>query len=135
RVYSRGLRHKLREYYAGAPRSAVVISVPKGSYTAVFGTGTTEHAVAPVRGERAALSWGWVVAIPSLLIAGGVCAVPRLAMDIRTDAPRLLTVTSMPGAEEDPSLSPDGKWVAFSSAPGTDAVSDIWVKAVEGDAT
>ena len=52
------------------------------------------------------------------------------------DAPRLLTVTSLPGSEEDPSLSPDGNFVAFGWAPHSDTLrSDIWIKAVDGDAT
>ena len=49
---------------------------------------------------------------------------------------RQLTVTAFPGSEEDPSLSPDGNFVAFAwkteSEPSLNA--DIWVKAVEGDA-
>ena len=41
----------------------------------------------------------------------------------------------MPGAEENPSLSPDGNVVTFSAAgSSTDASHDIWIKAVEGDA-
>ena len=43
RVDARRLRDKLREYYASAPHHAVVISIPKGSYTPAFeanGNGT-----------------------------------------------------------------------------------------------
>ena len=51
-----------------------------------------------------------------------------------SDAPRLLTVTSFVGAEEDPSLSPDGNFVAFSwRGPDPGADDDLWVKPVEGD--
>src|SRR5215813_7196105 len=40
RVDARRLRDRLREYYADARDGAVIISVPKGSYTPVFlGTG------------------------------------------------------------------------------------------------
>ena len=46
---------------------------------------------------------------------------------------RLLTVTSFPGAEEDPSLSPDGNFVAFSWQGPAGVHSYIWVKAVDGD--
>ena len=47
---------------------------------------------------------------------------------------RLLTVTSLPGAEEDPSLSPDGNFVTFSwTGSDSSGKSDIWVKPVEGD--
>src|SRR3954468_7673056 len=36
RVDARRLRDRLREYYASAPHDPVVISVPKGSYAALF---------------------------------------------------------------------------------------------------
>ena len=54
----------------------------------------------------------------------------------QSDPPtRLLTVTSLPGAEDDPSLSQDGNWVAFSWAgSNANGNGDIWVKAVDGDA-
>ena len=142
RVDARRLRDHLREYYATAPNSAVVISVPKGCYTPVF-TGNVadvEPASSAIptstesAGERGARRW-WIAAASVALIAAGSWGASRLRTDDVSRAPRLLTVTSMPGGEEDPSLSPDGNFVAFSwggSAP--DSSSDIWVKAVDGDA-
>ena len=62
---------------------------------------------------------------------GGVAwQVASLRSGTRADpATRLLTVTSFPGAEQDPSLSPDGNFVAFSwSGPGGEGKSDIWIK-------
>ena len=48
---------------------------------------------------------------------------------------RLLTVTTFPGAEGMPSLSPDGNFVAFNwTGPVFSDTADVWVKAVDGDA-
>ena len=47
RVDARRLRDRLREYYATAPDRGVVISVPKGSYTAVFHGNAADVATAP----------------------------------------------------------------------------------------
>ena len=55
----------------------------------------------------------------------------------RSDAPpmTLLTVTSFPGAEGMPSLSPDGNFVAFTwTGPVSTATANVWVKAVGSDA-
>jgi Tol biopolymer transport system component len=43
-------------------------------------------------------------------------------------------VTSLPGSEEDPALSPDGQSVAFSWSNSDDVNHDIWIKSVTGDA-
>ena len=49
--------------------------------------------------------------------------------------PRILVVTALPGLERFPSISPDGNFVAFSwTGSNVDGSSDLWVKAVEGDA-
>ena len=46
----------------------------------------------------------------------------------------MLTVTSLPGSEEDPSLSPDGNFVTFAWNDTNTFNHDIWIKAVDGDA-
>jgi Tol biopolymer transport system component len=150
RVDARRLRDRLREYYAGVPAGGIVISVPRGAYTPVF------HVVAPPAGSQGASShrqpgsqatvghpgskgqipkrW-WMAAAAVVLLGAIGLGVMRLARGDRLEPPRLLTTTSMPGAEENPALSSDGNFVAFSwggSAP-TDS-PDIWIKAVDGDA-
>ena len=76
----------------------------------------------------------WIVAA-ALALMGAGWGVGRVLIADRSEPGRLLTVTSMPGAEENPSLSPDGNVVTFSAAgSSTDASHDIWIKAVEGDA-
>jgi Tol biopolymer transport system component len=144
RVDARRLRDKLREYYASAPHHAVVISMPKGSYTPLFEASAVgapsglDEATAPAlptaiadtatrqRWSRLLLSAGVIV-----LLGWGVWR----AIGRRADPPfRLITVTSMPGAEGMPSLSPDGNFVAFTWT-GSDFTqdADIWVKPVTGD--
>src|SRR5262245_34530612 len=160
RVDARRLRDKLREYYAAASPPGIVISVPKGSYVPVFRNTVAEFvpaeghlgastnvvhqtdvalpgepwATAPAA-TRARLSRWWWMAVVTLIAAGSWGAM-RLRIADPSAPTRLLTVTSMPGAEEDASLSPDGNFVAFSwdggSAP--DAAHDIWIKAVGADA-
>ena len=140
RVDARRLRDKLREYYESAPHDPVVISVPKGSYAAVFEahslTATALAGSDAVRGESGPLSWRrfWfagaavavIGAIAWLVIRNGARSAPPV---------RLLTVTSFPGSEGSPSFSPDGNFLAFSwTGPNFFDDGDIWVKAVEGDA-
>jgi Tol biopolymer transport system component/DNA-binding winged helix-turn-helix (wHTH) protein len=49
--------------------------------------------------------------------------------------PRILVATAFPGLERFPSISPDGNFVVFSwTGSNPDGSSDLWVKAVDGDA-
>ena len=79
----------------------------------------------------------WSVGGATVLL--GVCASLALAIGWRSVAAkppslRILTVTSFPGAEGMPSLSPDGNFVVFTWR-GIDPkdAADVWVKAVDGD--
>jgi Tol biopolymer transport system component len=139
RVDARRLRDRLREYYAARGPGEVVISVPKGSYTPAFTRATVvataggESVPAPVAPARDTRWWiAGMVAI-AIVVAGAWLANNRMALG-RSDPVRLLTVTSWPSAEEDPALSPDGNFVAFSWS-NTGAAGDVWIKAVDGDAT
>jgi Tol biopolymer transport system component len=146
RVDARRLRDRLREYYAAGTNPAIVISVPKGSYAPVFRgnggpapvpahLGTTiapDVLVSASTGKPVRKRW-WIIA-GALVLLGVGGGLARLRIDDPSDAVRLLTVTSMPGSEENPSLSPDGNVVTFSAAPPTDKNHDIWIKAVDGDA-
>jgi Tol biopolymer transport system component len=149
RVDARRLRDKLREYYATAPHEAVVISVPKGSYTPVFeatenGMASIGTAVQPPAGTRsgrdhaAQLRWPgrWIVIAALVLLGVGMVGV-SMVRNWRSDpaALRLFTVTSFPGWEGLPSISPDGNFVAFArSDPDLRIVNDLWVREVDGDA-
>lgn len=142
RVDARRLRDHLREFYASAASDGVVISVPKGSYAPVFEiperleAGPANIVPPPATVARRSRMRLWI-GIGALAIAAGVMvALARLTFG--TDSPpptRLLTVTSFPGAEEDPSFSPDGSFVTFSwSRTAPRPSSEIWVKSVDGDA-
>jgi Tol biopolymer transport system component len=139
RVDARRLRDKLREYYASAPHDAIVISVPKGSYAPTFETNghVTPAAIDAIQPAPTFKSRGWSVRGAMVLL--GVCATLALAIGWRSVATkppslRILTVTSFPGAEGMPSLSPDGNFVVFTWR-GIDPkeAADVWVKAVDGD--
>jgi Tol biopolymer transport system component len=147
RVDARRLRDKLREYYASAAADPIVISIRKGSYTPVFEPNAA--AVLPLEhqdpgsqpqrdGVEASRRWSptSIVGAGSVLVVAGVL----LVFGVRgwrsvTPPMRILTVTSFPGAESAPSLSPDGNFVAFLwSGPVSTGMADLWVKAVDGDA-
>jgi Tol biopolymer transport system component len=139
RVDARRLRDKLREYYASAPHDAIVISVPKGSYAPAFETNGHATAIAIDAIGPAATSQSRVWPVRAAMVVLGVCASLALAIVWRSLAAkppplRLLTVTSFPGAEGMPSLSPDGNFVVFTwrGIDPTEA-ADVWVKAVDGD--
>jgi len=139
RVDARRLRDKLREYYASAPHDAIVISVPKGSYAPTFemngrATSTAFDAIGPAATSQS--RW-W--SVRAAMAALGACALLAFAIGWRSVASkppplRILTVTSFPGAEGMPSLSPDGNFVVFTwrGVDPTEA-ADVWVKAVDGD--
>jgi Tol biopolymer transport system component len=140
RVDARRLRDRLREYYASAPTGDVVISVPKGSYTPEFTAATpttqrADHVLAPAAVPRRALHRWWIAAAVAVAILPAAWFVAGRVVHRGAEPTRLLTVTSLPGAEEDPSISPDGNFVAFSWRGSSGNLNaDIWVKAVEGDA-
>jgi len=142
RVDARRLRDRLREYYASAPHDVLVISVPKGSYTPVFEvhafTGTRAADAGRMAGERMPrpLRRLWI-GIAAAAVAVGAAAWSLILTRTPTPPPpRLLTVTSLPGSEGGPpALSPDGNFVVFNwSGPDLTATSDLWIKAVDGDA-
>ena len=146
RVDARRLRDKLREFYEGRTDS-VVISLPKGSYVPVFeevSAAQAEPAAPPAvddRKERRS-----VVHLGRQAAVLGAVALVALAVDGRHRPARtrparrphqiqLLPLSSYPGAEGPPALSPDGNFVAFAWAghaePGP---GDIYVKAVRTEA-
>lgn len=134
RVDARRLRDKLREYYGSAPHDPVVISVPKGSYVPIFqanGAIAAPTLEMPRVASRRAWTVGAVIVVATALVW---IAIGRWRA--RSEPPsRLLTVTSFPGGEGMPSLSPDGNFVVFAGrGPDPNEANDLWVKAVDGDA-
>jgi WD40 repeat protein len=139
RVDARRLRDKLREYYASSTAHRVVISLPKGSYVPVFDDVPSrsvtdgEEAPVPARGAVRPLRRWWVAGgAASLLIAlASLLAWPVLHHPARA---RLIRVTTFQGNKLAPALSPDGRFLAFSSkGPEDSGRADIWIKAVDGE--
>jgi Tol biopolymer transport system component len=144
RVDARRLRDKLREYYASAPDDAILVSVPKGTYTPVFETNgfavPRSAAATASQPATASVTGPWSrsrVAIGGLLLTGLTGLVIGLVWHMRSQPSplRFFTVTAFPGWEGHPAISPDGNVVAFArTGPDTSAPNDLWVKAVDGDA-
>ena len=124
------LRTRLGRYYeTDGLQDPVVISIPKGSYLPAFenrrnGAATNSPAKRPIRVKMIAA----VLAAAIALVAGMLWR----SRPSPSPAPRLVPLTSYPGLEEHPSLSPDGSQVAFSwnghiyvKEVGTEAVLQI----------
>ncbi len=132
RIDARRLRDRLREYYAGARDAGVIISVPKGSYTPVF---LAAEVLAPTSTQARVPPRWWIVGAALVLMLAAMLWLAVLRIGDRSEPGRLLTVTSLPGSEEDPSFSPDGRFVVFSwTGPPPSTNTDIWIKSVDGEA-
>jgi Tol biopolymer transport system component len=142
RVDARRLRDKLREYYAQQRQDPVVISLPKGGYVPAFEF-PPHPALAPVArfpGETSAktvgiavsrYAWASIGLFILIVSIGGWFWFRQQPENSAVATP----LTSLPGAEIQPALSPDGNVVAFSwtgsEQPGQ---LDIYLKAVEAEA-
>ena len=85
----------------------------------------------PVRG------WVTTVAITVLLTSAGLLAFRRASTGISASSlpsapPGLVRLTSTPGLNTDPALSPDGTLLAYASDRGGTSGFDIWVQPVGG---
>src|SRR5262249_897242 len=120
------LRARLSHYYENeGQEDPVIISVPKGGYVPAFVGRRDQIAAVSSTARRPGqnrLMWAGLAAG----IAGA--GIFWFSRSQPTPQPRLVPLTSMPGVEKQPSLSPDGSRVAFSWK------GHIWVKQV-GDET
>lgn len=145
RVDARRLRDKLREYYEDRS-DPVVISLPKGSYVPVFEANSTSPtqtapAVVPVGPQptpgvpnftRATIAVGALAVIAAVI---GAALAWRAFLKPVSAPVQLFPLTSYPGREGPPALSPDGNLVAFAWSGHAEAgPTDIYVKAVESEA-
>lgn len=140
RVEATRLRTRLREYYEG-PGSAekVRVQLPRGGYVPVF-----ERPLPPPEGEtETAQRSGWaaglrIASIGALAaLIGATVAWNWSAASIEPE-PRAvfqpLPLTSDPGIEGAPALSPDGHNVAFAGSSGGAYEANIFVRQVDSDA-
>src|SRR5262249_889262 len=135
RVEARRLRDKLREYYAEFPREPILISLPKGTYVPFFAKNketTTRVVTLPLIPEAVrvtgGLRWRWIAATSSLAALLG-SVLTWLALHDGSEATvNLVKVASFPGQKQGLTLSPDGRFIAFSSrSPENTGKPDIWV--------
>lgn len=144
RSEARRLREKLQRYYDREGQAdTVLIHLPKGGYTAQFEiVAALEVAVEePVSGLPAPAlpppprrSRIWVVAllVGMTLGASGMALLRGLHKSVGPLHPvSVYPLTSLPGQELDPTLSPDGKQVAFSADSGTGNF-DLFVVGTDG---
>src|SRR4051812_8224465 len=96
RTDARRVRDKLREYYAESPDDPILISLPKGSYAAVFAVradaGTTVESVAQRSRNRR------LILLLVILASGALAAVAaRRIAHPALPPPRILSLTQLPG--------------------------------------
>ena len=146
RVEAARLRTRLRQYYEDEGSAEPVrVLLPKGRYIPVFEAArigadsspsappSTEDASGPDGAQR--LPWGKVVAVVVAIAAAvGVWAFRRPAAS-GPETYKTTPITSDPGNEYAPSISPDGRQVAFSWSASDESASDIYVKQLGSEAT
>jgi Tol biopolymer transport system component len=124
------LRTRLSRYYETEGRNDLIaITIPKGSYVPQFEqcnnrTPPPSPATSATARPKAEFQWlraSVIVLATALALAAGLIWRSRSSP---APAPRSIPLTSYPGLEVQPSLSPDGSQVAFGWK------GDIYVKAV-----
>jgi Tol biopolymer transport system component len=124
RVEASRLRRRLAKFYEDeGKQDAIIISVPKGRYVpAVEIRAPAEHS-APGKKHRFRLSAALATGV--LLICAGVAwRLLSISAERRIPVMKEVHLTSLPGAEMNPSLSPDGEAVAF-----------VWIPDANGEST
>ncbi len=149
RTEARRLRARMEEYYSHQDRwYRVRISIPKGSYAAIFEEGNRPAVAAAVPAVTAAPAVEVIEAPPppassapsrwlvwsavGILLASACLLALRLLPARSRPQPILTTLTSYPGVQEYPALSPDGTEVAFAWSSDEHPIAHIYVAPVRG---
>jgi len=138
RVEARRLREKLTAYYASEGRTnPVIIELPKGGYVPTF---SLRRPSGP-GGDRTPATTktlkGWHFPLRTPVVAG-VCVLIAVAVTLwlrpHTSGPTLplRSLSSDVGLTFEPSISRDGKLVAYSSDRAGGGDLDIWVQQAAG---
>ncbi len=128
RTEARRLRAKLKQYYEGPGEAdRVLISLPTGGYSIHFEilpesvlTAGPIGVQAPPSSRRERTHIVSIVALAALLVVSGVAIDFLYFRPEQAKAPTVIPVATYPGDEFEPSVSPDGKRVAFvwDQSPG-----------------
>ncbi len=133
------LRARLAEYYVGQGKDdGIVIELPKGGYTPVFRlkNPASELALEPRRAIAPQARWLWIAVAAAL-----VCVSATVWMRQRDNFPPLnplakatfTRLTDYEGEEQDASISPDGRFVAFLS--DRSGHFHVWLHQIGADKT
>jgi Tol biopolymer transport system component len=161
RTEARRLRARIEEYYSRDDRwYRVRISIPKGSYAAAFEEGNRPaESMAPAEAAASVTATAnppapepvpaEALAAPqapkevprprrlpllaaAMAVAGALLVVPRFFPAKTRPNPVVTTLTSFPGRQEFPTLSPDGNEVAFAWSSDERPITHIYVAPVRG---
>jgi hypothetical protein len=135
---ARRLRDKLREYYGESTRDPVIVTLPKGAYTPTFERNVSSPLPTivskPPPPGPATASWRWpaiVAAAGSLALAIALWTWSGSRTNEKPTSWSAVPVTSLPGFEGPPSLSPDNNSVAFTwTGSEKRGQSDIFIKSL-----
>ena len=147
RTEARRMRAKLTDYYQNSGRdSGIQITIPTGGYMAVIEPRrplrlavlpkpeASEPAINPARHS------GWARYIWTLAAAVVLVGAAALIVMSRLGAPgnrmefALTTITSYPGGQYRPAISPDGRQVAFTWSDDPIRNTDLYVVSADGGA-
>jgi Tol biopolymer transport system component len=142
RTEARRLRARMDEYYSREDRwYRVKISIPKGGYAAAFEEGNRPAVVAvaspaaqaapdlPTSSHDARAHWAIWLAAGFVLLSVSL-ALLRFMPAKTGQTPVLTTLTSYPGRQEFPALSPDGNEVAFAWTSDEHPIRHIYIAPV-----
>ena len=127
RVEATKLRARLKQYYETEGQAdAVVISIPKGSYSPAF------EARPGVRAWPSGPRRVWAAVVVGALLVAAAALLWRESRPVAWPAAvaRLTPLTSFQGNELRPSLSPDGRQVAFSWNGAAQGNYDLYIMTI-----